>query len=180
MKKTLLVVALFVFISINAVSQELTAKEQAELMAKTDFSKSKYKKKEKYGVVKEMSRVVESTPVIKDDLKDYAGIYKTEGPNYIMEIRVNDKDAVEAILRIPGTEQKEVATYQLKNSTIKDALFKAIKINKDETKEEWEGVFINKNDNGAVDFGLGIKLPNPITITEGLRTEKLFFKKVSE
>ncbi len=43
----------------------------------------------------------------------------------------------------------------------------------------WEGVFINKNDNGNVEFGLGIKLSKPIQLTEGLKITKIFLKKVS-
>ena len=46
-------------------------------------------------------------------------------------------------------------------------------------EELWEGVFIDRNDNGNAEFGLGIKLGKPISLTEGLKIERIFFKKVS-
>ncbi len=63
MKKILFLYVLIAFISSNCMSQELTAKEKAEDLAKNVFSKSKHAKKEKYGVVKEKTKVIESTPV---------------------------------------------------------------------------------------------------------------------
>ncbi len=67
----------------------------------------------------------------------------------------------------------------LKDVSITDAFFHAVKENTDGTKELWEGVFINKSDNGNVEFGLGIKLSRPIQLTEGLRLTRIFLKKVS-
>ncbi|MEO7800440.1 MAG: hypothetical protein ABIR81_00490 [Ginsengibacter sp.] len=65
----------------------------------------------------------------------------------------------------------------VKQNILKDALFTATKINSDGSKIFLEGVFIDKNDNGHVDFGLGIKLPNPLAIRESVHTDKIFFLK---
>ena len=173
MKKTLIVSVLFVFISINAKSQKLTSKEQAEFLAKTEFSKSKYKKEEKYGVMKEMKKVVVSTPVVKNNISHYNGNYVYKDLEYKVEIRTDNKKMPMALSIGNGQD------IHLKNVSITDALFQAVKQNADGTQEIWEGVFINKNDNGNVEFGLGIKLSKPIQLTEGLKITKIFLKKVS-
>lgn len=58
----------------SASSQELTPKEKAEAIAQNDFSKSKHEKKEKYGIVKEKHKVIESRPFFTKDLSLYEGI----------------------------------------------------------------------------------------------------------
>ena len=161
-------------ISANAVSQNLSAKEKAESLAKDEFSKTKYKKKEKYGVVKEMKRVIESTPVVKENASFYNGNYVYQDLNYKIEIRTDKQGKPMATLNIAnGTD------VLLKEVSITDALFHAVKQNADGTKEVWEGVFINRSDDGNVEFGLGIRLANPIHLTEGLKITKIFLKKVS-
>ncbi len=174
MKKTLIVSVLFVSISINAKSQKLTSKEQAEFLAKTEFSKSKYKKEEKYGVMKEMKKVVVSTPVVKNNISHYNGNYVYQDLDYKIEVRTDKYNKPMATLNIAGGKD-----ILLKEVSITDAFFHAVKRNADGSKEFWEGVFINKNDNGVTEFGLGIKLPKPIQLTEGLQITKIFLKKVS-
>lgn len=153
-------------------SQEVSAKEKAEALAKNEFSKEKYKKEEKYGVVKEKHKAVVSTPVINKDLSFYQGNYVVQGFNYQLEVRKDPQD--KWLVTITTDDEKTV----LKNVTINDAYFTATKTSKDGTEERWEGAFINKSDNGVEDFGLGIKLPNPMRF-QSINMTKLFFKKVS-
>ncbi len=174
MKKIFLTLTVFVFICTICKSQELTSKERAEAIAKNEFSKSKHKKVEKYGVVKELNKVIESTPVINNDLSFYAGNYVYQDLDYKIEIRKDAQNKMMATLNI-GTSPVIV----LKDVNIKDAFFQAAKENTDGTVELWEGVFINKNDNGVTEFGLGIKFPKPVQFTEGLQVTKIFMKKVS-
>ena len=63
--------------------------------------------------------------------------------------------------------------------SVNKAYFSGIRINKSGEGELWEGVFIDRNDNGNSEFGLGIKLANPISLTQGLKIPGIFFKKVS-
>ena len=175
MKKILFLYVLIAFISSNCMSQELTAKEKAEDLAKNVFSKSKHAKKEKYGVVKEKTKVIESTPVVKTNLDFYAGNYWYQDFNYKMEIRLDATKNLMATLSIPNKSD-----IQLKNVSVTDAYFTAIKQNENGAEEKWEGVFINKSDNGNTEFGLGIKLPNPLPVADGVQTTKIFFKKVSD
>ena len=174
MKKILFLYVLIAFISSNCMSQELTAKEKAEDLAKNVFSKSKHAKKEKYGVVKEKTKVVESTPVVKTNLDFYAGNYWYQDFNYKLEIRLDANKNLIATLSIPNKPD-----VQLKNVSVTDAYFTGIKQNEDGTEEKWEGVFINKFDNGNTEFGLGIKLAKALPIPDGVQTTKVFFKKVS-
>jgi hypothetical protein len=174
MKKLLLLQLLILFIAANAISQNLTPKEKAESLAKEEFSKSKYKKKEKYGVVKEMKKEIISTPVVKKDVSFYNGNYVYKDLDYKIEIRTDKNKKPMATLKI--ADGKDVL---LKDVSITDAFFHAVKQNADGTEELWEGAFINKNDDGNVEFGLGIKLANPIRLTEGLNVTKIFLKKVS-
>ncbi len=174
MKKILLLHGLLFFIAVNAISQNLTAKEKAESLAKEEFSKSKEKRKEKNGIVTEMKIVVESTPVINNNFSFYEGNYISHDLDYKIEVRTDKYNKPMATLNIAGGKD-----ILLKEVSITDAFFHAVKRNADGSKEFWEGVFINKNDNGVTEFGLGIKLPKPIQLTEGLQITKIFLKKVS-
>lgn len=174
MKKIFILPIVLLFISGSAISQAPSAKEKAESIAKEEFSKTKYKKKEKYGVVKEVKRVVESTPVVKDDLSFYNGNYVYQDLGYKIEIRTDKNKLPLATLKIGSAQD-----ILLKEVSITDAFFYAVKQNADGTNELWEGVFINKSDDGNVEFGLGIKLSNPVQLTEGLKISKIFLKKVS-
>lgn len=162
----------------NSSAQDMQAKERAEFIAKESFSKSKYKKMEKYGVTKEMSKVITSTPVIKNNIKDYSGVYKANGPDYTLTLSVRDSKNITGSIR-EVDEKNALQNFILKNITINDALFKAIKVNTDGTETALEGVFIDKNDNGNHDFGLGIKLPESVTLNNALHIDKVFFKKVN-
>ncbi len=174
MKKIFLTPILFVFICTACKSQELAPKEKAEALAKNEFSKSKHKKVEKYGVVKELNKVIVSTPVINNNLSFYEGNYVYQDLDYKIEIRKDAQNKMMATLNIGNSP-----AIVLKNVNIKDAFFQAAKENTDGTEELWEGVFINKNDNGITEFGLGIKLPKPVQFTEDIQITKIFLKKVS-
>jgi hypothetical protein len=169
MKQTIFAAMLIFSCMVSALAQE-TAREKAEAIAKNDFSKSKHERKEKYGVVKEKRKVIESTPVMTTDLSLYEGHYGSHDSEYKIHIK-KAADSWVANLQINNTR------VELKNVTITDALFEAVKVNADGTEEKWEGVFINKNDDGNSEFGLGVKLSKPIQVAEGLTTTKIFLRK---
>lgn len=177
MKKIALLVT-SIFCNQILFSQQLSAKEHAEVIARENFSKSKHVRKEKYGIVKEVNRVIVSEPVIKQNIKEYSGSYEALDLHYLMELTVTEK-ASTGILKIPGKENNIYQTFPLKDISIKDAYFKAILVHTVGSEEPLEGVFINKNDNGVIDFGLGIKLQNSMT-KDGLIIDKIFFKKMDD
>lgn len=153
-------------------AQDMSAKDKADALAKNEFSKAKHEKKEKYGVAKEKNKVILSTPVINNNPSFYQGNYVVQGLNYQLEIRQDPQNVW--LVTLTMDNDKTV----LKNVVINDAYFTATKTGKDGTEEVWEGAFINKSDDGVVDFGLGIKLSTPVRF-QSINMTKLFFKKVS-
>lgn len=174
MKKIIVILFSIGIFSASGFSQELSAREKADDLAKNVFSKTKDKKKEKDGVTTEVHVKIESTPVIKDNLGDYEGNYWYKDLRYKLEIRLDVNKKLMATLSVPGE-----ADQQLKNVSVSQAYFSGIRVSKNGEEELWEGVFIDRNDNGNAEFGLGIKLAKPISLTEGLKIERIFFKKVS-
>ncbi len=157
-------------------SQQLSPKERAELIARENFSKSKHVRKEKYGIVKEMNKVTVSEPAIRQNINEYSGLYESQDLHYIIELTVTQTMNT-GVLKIPGKENNIYQTFSLKNIYIRDAYFKAILVHTVGSEEQLEGVCINKNDNGVIDFGVGLLLEKTITM-DGLNIDKLFFKKV--
>ncbi len=174
MKKIWVLTVLWLFISVNATSQILSPKEKAESLAKEEFSKTKEMRKEKYGIVKELKKVVKSTPVVNENLSFYDGNYVYQDLQYKIELRTDKQKKPMATLKIADGQD-----IQLKDVSITDAFFHAVKHNKDGTEELWEGAFINKNDSGNIEFGLGIKMSEPVQLTQGLKITRIFLKKVS-
>jgi hypothetical protein len=174
MKKLIIILLSIGVFSTSGFTQELSSKEKADDLAKNVFSKTKDKKKEKNGVTTEVHVKIESTPVAKEDLRYYEGNYWYKDLKYKLEIRLDANKNLMATLSIPGEPDA-----QLKKVSVDQAYFSGIRVYKNGQEELWEGVFIDRNDNGNSEFGLGIKLTDPIPLTEGLKIEKIFFKKVS-
>lgn len=160
-------------ICLTAISQEKTQKEKAEALAKNEFSKAKQIEKTKDGVVKEKNRIVESTPVINSDLSFYHGNYVNEDLKYKIGIRGDEKNNLIATLKIG-----EGPETQLHSVSIQDAFFQATTKNENGVEQSWEGAFINKSDDGNIEFGLGLKLPSPAELS-GLQITRIFLKKLS-
>jgi hypothetical protein len=157
-------------------AQKSGAKERAAYLAREYFSKSKHKEKEKYGVTKVVDRVIVSTPAIKS-INDYVGFYKVMDLGYELQIKINKSNNIEAILSHIDKNDNIQSTTILKDVMISDALFTAVKVNYNGDTDNLEGAFINKNDNGSIDFGLGIKFENSSS-PNGLYINKLFFKRI--
>ena len=173
MNKFRLLLLFIVCFCSTAMSQE-SSKEKAEDLAKNEFSKTKQKQKATGGVVKEKTRMVESTPVIETNPAFYQGHYVNKDCNYEVEIRSDENNNVIATLT-----QGEGPEKQLRSVSIHDAFFAASTEGENGKVDFWEGVFINKNTDGTIEFGLGLLLPKAIELTPGLRVTKLFLKKVS-
>jgi hypothetical protein len=174
MKKIISLTIIFLVFAFCASSQDQSPKEKAVRLAQNEFSKTKHKKKEKNGIVVEVHTVIVSIPVIQDDLSFYEGNYVDQDLNYKIEIRKDAQNKLFATL----TTNDSVKTV-LKNTWIRDAYFTSTKTNAGGLEEPWEGVFINRNENGTTDFGLGIKLSKPIVVAGGLEITRIFLKKVS-
>jgi hypothetical protein len=174
MKKLFVILLSIGIVSASGFSQELSSKEKADDLAKNVFSKTKDKKKDKNGETTEVHIKIQSTPVIKDDLGYYEGNYWYKDLGYKLEIRLDTNKKLIATLSVPGDPD-----VQLKKVWVDHAYFSGIRVTKNGEEELWEGVFIDRDNNGNAEFGLGIKLANPIALTEGLKIPNIFFKKVS-
>jgi len=174
MKKSIVILLSIALLPAFGLAQELLPKEKAGDLAKNVFSKTKDKKKEKNGVTTDVHVKIESTPVIKSDLSYYEGNYWWQDLKYKLEIRLDANKNWMATLSIPGESDE-----QLKEVSVNDAYFSAMRVNKNGEEELWEGVFIDRDDKGKSEFGLGIKPANPIPLSEGLGITRIFLKKVS-
>src|SRR4051812_20948717 len=125
--KKMLILAIAIVAIKHSSAQDMEAKQCAEFIARESFSKSKYKKMEKYGVTKEMKKTIISTPVIKSNVKEYAGIYKANGPDYTLALNVIDAKNITGTIKEVG-DNNSIQNFTLKNISIVDALFKAVKV----------------------------------------------------
>ncbi|HEY8185674.1 MAG TPA: hypothetical protein VIF64_06380 [Pyrinomonadaceae bacterium] len=170
----------FLLIPVNAISQEsYTQKRTREIAA--SFNKQKYAVKEKYGVRTEKYKKVRSEPVIKQNIRDYSGVYEVSGLGYLMNIQVESDGNVKAIGSEPangGTRQAR--KFRLEGANITGAMLTATKVYEDGSTEKFEAVFINRTefnsptDNGVSAFGLGV-VSNPVEFA-GVILDKLFYQ----
>lgn len=174
MKKIMFIQILLAALSVSCLAQELSPREKAEDLAKNAFSKTKDKIKTKNGQRTEVHVKIEATPVVKDNITDYAGNYWYQDLQYKIEIRFDAGKKPIATLSIPGEQD-----VQLKNVSISQAYFSATRQKNNGEEEVWEGVFIRRSGNDKTEYGLGIRLANPVPVTEGLQVSNLFFKQAS-
>ena len=175
--RILVVIALFVVCAANAVSQQPSTQTKTQAIAEA-FNKHKNVVKEKYGVRSEKYKDVRSEPVVKNNVRDYAGAYEVPELGYLINIQVGNDGRVQAT----GYEKtSQSRTFRLENVTIAGALITASKVYQDGTLEAFEGVFLNRTsrnsptDAGVTTFGLGVVLQTPFE-QNGLTYQKLFYQ----
>jgi hypothetical protein len=173
MKPHLLFLGLFLLTETYVYAQAISPKDQAIDIAKNDFSSNISMRKEKYGVVREKHKVIESTLVVANTLQFYTGNYIFEEIQYQLEIRLDEQN--NPIVTLSAPNQPGI---HMKNVTIADAYFVGFVPKTDGSDEKWEGVFINKSHDNNTTFGLGIKLPTAIPLGDSIELSKLFFRKV--
>ena len=144
----------------SAICQESNARTQ-EIVAY--FNKEKYAVKEKYGVKKEKYKKVVSEPVIKQNIRDYAGVYEVSDMGYLITIQVGDDGSIKATGSEPTNgHTRRIRSFRLEDAKISDAMLTARKVYTDGAAEKFEGVFINRTDfssptdKGVSSFGLGV------------------------
>ena len=175
--RILVVIALFVVCAANAVSQQPSTQTKTQAIAEA-FNKHKNAVKVKYGVRTEKYKDVRSEPVVKQNIRDYAGAYEVADLGYVINIQVGSDGRVEA----SGHEAAQQSrTFRLENVRIEGALLTASKVYQDGAAERFEGVFLKRTDRtsptdpGVTTFGLGVLLETPIELN-GLTYQKLFYQ----
>ena len=181
--RPLSIVMLFVgvwLIPVSALSQESgNQKRTQEIVAY--FNKEKHVVKEKFSVRKEKYKKVVSEPVIKQNIKDYSGVYEVEGLGFLIEIQVGNDGTVKATGAEPvDGDNRQARRFRLEGARITGAMLTGMKVYEDGAVEKFEGVFINRTefdsptDKGVNAFGLGV-VSNPLEFA-GVTLDRLFYQ----
>lgn len=174
--RTILLIASLVGCLVDDALQQLSGQTRAQQIAAA-FRKHKHVVKEKYGVTREKYKDVWSEPVVKQNVRDYAGSYEVLDLGYRIIIQVATDGSVQANGSAGDSQPR---TFRLENARIEGALLTARKIYSDGAAEKFEGVFMTRTerdsptDTGATTFGLGVLLGKPFEL-EGITHEKLFY-----
>ena len=169
------VIALLIIVSVNAPSQNSSSQTRSQQIA-VSFSKQKHVVKEKNGVRTEKYKDVRSESVVKPNIRDYSGVYEVSDLGYMINVQVSSDGTVQA-----NGHEKTSRTFRLENARIEGALLTGTKVYGDGTKEEFEGVFMNRTernsptDAGVTRFGLGVILHTPVELG-GITYERLFYQ----
>jgi hypothetical protein len=165
---------------VNAAPQDsYTQKRTQEIVA--TFNKQKYKVKEKFGVRTEKYKKVISEPVIRQNIRDYSGVYEVSDIGYFINVQVESDGNVKAIGSEPANgNTRQARSFRLEGAKIVGAMLTGTKVYDDGPTGKFEGVFINRTefnsptDNGISSFGLGV-VGDPVEAA-GVTLDKLFYQ----
>jgi len=151
------------FVSDSALAQTAdAAAKTGELVAA--LGKTKYKRKEKKGVVTEFYLDIKNQAVVKSSAADYSGSYVCESGEYRLELRVSsdskiEGDGFEPIYENSDLDKPESRKFTLQNAKIDGALLTATKVYEGGKTKNFEAVFVTR----TVRSG---KNPNEIATTD--------------
>jgi hypothetical protein len=169
-KNIIATIMLSAFIASSALAQ--STKEKAEAIA-AEFNKDKHKTKEKNGVIIEKNKVVEAKPDVRDDVTSYAGKYEMDGFGHFIVLHHTPGSWEGEYLTTK--DGKEIKRATLKNITIESALLTATIHHEDGRAISFEGVFINRFENGEKSEGLGVR--HLLELSNGFVADKAFYKR---
>ena len=133
--------ALCTGLSTDVFAQNSEQKTQNLIAA---LGKTKYKKKEKKGISIEVYVDVKSEAVVKNNVRDYAGVYQTSAGDYRLDLRVASDGRAEGSGYGTGFMNEQKRNFTLRDAQIVGALLTATKIYADGRTEKLEAVFINR------------------------------------
>ncbi len=177
--------ALFVGLCLSSATlfaQQFSSQQRAQELA-ASFNKSKHRVKEKRGVKIEKFKEVRSEPVVKADVREYAGTYEASlGASYPLTIAVSSNGRIEVSGSEPGKEA--ILHFTLRDARIEGGLLTGTKVYADGSTDKFEGVFINRTerdsptDTGHTSFGLGVVYNPPRTESDfGFSLAHVFYEK---
>ena len=139
----ILAAALVVCVGVSAVvfAQDAERKTQDLIAA---LGKTKYKKKEKKNISFELYIDIKSEAVVKNNVREYAGVYNSSDAGYRIELRVSVEGAVEGSGYDTDFNNSQKQNFTLKDARIKGALLTATKVFADGNTEKLEAVFNNR------------------------------------
>lgn len=148
-------------ISQESNTQRSTQSRTQEIVA--SFNKEKNLVVEVYGVKKEKYKRVVSEPAIKQNIRDYSGVYEVSEMGYLINIQVGSDGSVKATGYDPANGSTRPArNFRLERVRITGSMLTATKVYDDGATEKFEGVFINRTDfisptdKGVSSFGFGV------------------------
>src|SRR5262249_8344038 len=158
-------------------SHPLFSQSRAQEIA-TAFTKHKYVVKDTHGVRREKYKDVRSEPTVRQNVRDYAGVYGVAELGYRLVLHVDEHGAV----RGSGADgDAEGRRFELENAQIQGALLTGSRAFRDGTTERFEAVFLTRidrnspTDPGTTMYGLGVLLPTPVEL-DGNTYDKLFYQ----
>lgn len=148
------IISLLFNTSIFAQSAQQKTQDLTAALAKT-----KYKKKEKRNISIEIYVDVKFEAVVKNNPRDYAGIYEAEDAEHRLELRVASNGIVEGTGYETDWNSGQRKNYVLRDARIEGALLTASKVFSNGETEKLEAVFSNRTVSGG-------KNPNQIETRE--------------
>jgi hypothetical protein len=134
----LIIIAIF---SSTIYGQDAQQKTQ-ELIAA--LGKTKYKKKEKKNVSVEVYVDIKSEAVVKNNVREYAGVYESPDADYRLELRVSADGRIEGNGHDSVFDNSQRQNFTLKNARINGALLTATKVYANGRTQSFEAVFNNQ------------------------------------
>lgn len=155
-------------------------KRVREILA--SLNRKEHRVVERHGVKVEKYREIRSEPVVKSDIKEYAGTYVATDIDYSITVRFESDGAIAA----EGFETSAAAGGQARRFTLRDgkiqgALLTGLKVYDDGSNQTFEGVFINRTefqklgDKGVSTFGIGVA--GQSAVINGVKRERIFFRR---
>lgn len=181
--QTLLIIAMLFglwAVPSNDAAQGVNAQERTRQIVAA-FNKSKHAIKEKHGVRVEKFLEIRSEPVVKADIREYAGRYEAD-MGHPFEIRVDINGRVEVTGSEPAPDTGSGGrSFTLKDARIEGALLTGTKVYADGGTDKFEGVFITKTtmtsptDKGTTSYGLGVYF-DPPKVAYGFSVTRVFYE----
>lgn len=174
--RTLIAIACLLICPVFAASQQSTDRARSDQIAAA-FSKHKSVVSVKRGVTREKYKDVRAEPVVRSNVRDYAGRYENTDWGWWIDVQVG------ADGRLHATGYQAGQEFELKNAAIAGSLLTATKVYRDGSVEAFEGTFMNRTartnpaDPGVTTFGLGVVLASPVEV-DGLTLDRVFYPSV--
>ncbi len=137
----IVVLVLSIGLSDTIFAQDAEQKTQNLIAA---LSKTKYKKKEKKNFSFEKFIDIKSEAVVKNNVRDYAGVYESSEAGYKIELRVSADGKVEGSGYDSDFDSSQKQNFTLKDARIEGALLTATKVFANGGTEKLEAVFNNR------------------------------------
>lgn len=139
---TFIALVIFSLFSGSAVCAQDAQQKTQDLIAA--LAKTKHKKKEKKGFSMESYIDIKSEAVVKNNVREYAGVYESAPAEYRLELRVSPDGKVEGSGYDSSLINSERQNFTLRNARIQGALLTATKVYAGGRTEDFEAVFINR------------------------------------